>query len=146
MNQNKMTESERKTIYKDTDAALEKGYMLWRENLSMGIPEELRYFAVDSVLKTYSGKFAKELAAASQGFFWFRYLHYLSEEENADETGKRTLLGDWFFSCFSLKLIPIDSTELIDSFSNFLNRDINEEMDMEKYSLFFESLSGIMKA
>ncbi len=141
-----MAEAEKKQLYKDTDAALKKGYELWEGNLSFPVPEDLRYFAVDSITESYGGKFLRELVIAAQSFFWFRYLHDIRDKISPDEDGGRVLLGDWFFSCFSLNLVPVDSTELINRFSAFLDKDINKCPDPEKFDAFLKSLPEVIES
>mgnify|MGYP003320264127 CR=1 FL=1 len=53
-------------------------------------------------------------------------------------TSERTLLGDYFFSQFSLSLIPIDSTKLIDTFSDYIKQSVvPETFDKEKSVVLF---------
>jgi hypothetical protein len=103
----------------DVDALLQEGYRLWDETeLPPPGPAE-RYAAADVAGVAYRGPHARAFAAACQCFYLFRALHRLSEAFPASAT----LLGDWFFSQFSLHLIPLDNAPLLLAFSDFLARD-----------------------
>ena len=107
----------------EIDVLLSEGYRIW-EDFGFPVPDQeekhkIAYCAVDSC---ENGKFAKEYAAACQCFYLFRKLHCMTE----CEPEKATLLGDYFFSRFSHYLIPIDSTRLIDLFSEYLKKDVKD--------------------
>jgi hypothetical protein len=103
----------------DVDALLREGYRLWEETELPPLGPGERYAAADAAGAAYSGPHARAFAAACQCFYLFRALHRLSEAFPASAT----LLGDWFFSQFSLQLIPLDNVPLLMAFSDFLARD-----------------------
>ena len=130
-------------LHNEIDKMLSEGMALWEKYLKAPIPEEYRYFGADEVAENYDGRHIIDLAAACQCFFYFRYLH--SDMES--ESDIRTLLGDYFFSRFSLSLIPIDSTELIDEFAAFLNEDTQSEpyrLDLAKLAAFFGRVNNVL--
>jgi hypothetical protein len=110
-------------LRKDVDALLRDGYRLWDEAGLPPLGSEERYAAADVAGALYDGPHAREFAAACQCFRLFRALHRRLEER--PETV--TLLGDWFFSQFSLHLIPLDSVPLTLAFADFLARDASAD-------------------
>jgi hypothetical protein len=103
----------------DADALLREGYRLWEEAGLPPLGQEERYAAADAATALYDGPHAREFAAACRCFYLFRALHLRAE----DFPESATLLGDWFFSQFSLHLIPMDNVPLILAFSAILARD-----------------------
>ena len=157
MGRGKINNSSNIAVLEELHAAIDerliKGYEMFDKYLNISVPEELKYFAVDAISRSYDKKHLLNLASASQCFFWFRYLHsdvfhnMHSEKHKADEFIERaTLLGDYFFSQFSLYLIPIDSTPLIDEFSIFLNEESSKLMEVskDKFTAFFERVSEVL--
>ncbi|MEI3338943.1 MAG: hypothetical protein V8R80_02480 [Eubacterium sp.] len=134
-------------IAEKVDALLSEGYQMWERFGFRKLTEEERYLvagcAADACKKR---EFAEDYAAACQSFFLFRKLHEWTEE--FPETA--TLLGDYFFSRFSHYLIPIDSTRLIDLFSEYLKADTKEMFEkdgkaafcMERYLDFVRKTAG----
>jgi hypothetical protein len=98
------------------DGRLKEGYSMWEETGLPPLGADERYAAADAVGAVYGGLHSGELAAACQCFRLFRALHTRSEEFPA----VATLLGDYFFSQFSLLLIPLDNVRLTEAFSDFL--------------------------
>lgn len=82
-----------------------------------------------------SQDFAKDYADACEAFYLFRWFH-----SNADQhPAWAVLTGDYFFSRFSHALIPIDSVELIDRFSDYLKEDVKKmdpDPDIDRYLAF----------
>ena len=63
----------------------------------------------------------RELESANVNFEMFRRLHRLDDPQLS--TGLATLKGDYYFSRFSLDLIPVDSVEITDRFARILRED-----------------------
>ncbi len=119
------------------DIYLAEGYLLWTQNRLPVLSEPERYLVADVIADVYRGPHKTELAAACQCFFLYRKLHGM-----ADQFAERaTLLGDWFFSQFSRYLIPIDSVELIDAFSEYLSEDTQTQGGRADYISFVRSLA-----
>ena len=125
----------------ELDNRLKEGYDLWAEHLNVPAPEDYRYIGTEAC-RNCSGEHAENLACACQCFFWFRYLHGLK-----DSTA--LLLGDYFFSQFSLCLIPIDSTPLIDAFSEFLKKETEGALkgtafEPDRFREFFINIGTVL--
>lgn len=63
----------------------------------------------------------KELEQANEHFRMFRSFHHL--DDPSISIGEAVLRGDYYFSRFSLDLIPIDSVEITDRFAQILRED-----------------------
>ena len=63
----------------------------------------------------------KELESANQNFDLFRSFHRLDDPAYA--IGEAVLKGDYYFSRFSLDLIPVDSVKITDRFARILRED-----------------------
>ena len=118
------------------DALLAEGYRMWDSFGLIKLSEaEKHEIPQAAALACRKDVHRKEYAAACQCFFLFRRLHNQTEEVPEEAT----LLGDYFFSQFSHYLIPIDSTRLIDLFSEYLKQDTkcaadgSREFDKEGY-------------
>ena len=129
--------------YERVDELLTQGYQFWNEFGLEPLSEEDKHFTIDAILPYYSGEHAINFACACQCFYLFRRLH--NEIEGNEETA--TLLGDYFFSQFAQFVIPIDRTELINQFSEFLSGDAqegangNKIFNKEKFKTFITSIS-----
>lgn len=129
-------------IVTDVCALLEDGFSMW-ERFGLKLPDEKECQEVlrCAVCACKKERFTKEYAAACQCFFLYRKLHIMAESC----PGTATLLGDYFFSRFSSFLIPVDSTRLIDLFSEYLKQDAKEsawgvkEFDTDRYLQFVEN-------
>lgn len=64
---------------------------------------------------------SKELESANENFSLFRSFHRLDDENYS--TAEAVLKGDYYFSRFSLDLIPVDSVEITDRFSAILRAE-----------------------
>jgi hypothetical protein len=133
-------------IYKEVDALLEEGYVFWDELGFEALSERDKHQITDEVASVVKGKHLINFAAVCQCFYIFQRLHHMVEEEKENAT----LLGDYFFSRFSHHLIPIDSTKLIDRFSEFLSVQIlegvsgNNILDKEHYKNFIKNISVLI--
>lgn len=130
-------------IISKVESNLKEGYSLW-EGFSLPPLSNYEKEAIPrEAASYYSGEYSSEFATACQSFFLFRKLH----EEAGKTSEESTLLGDYFFSLFSNHLIPIDNTELIDEFAEFLSGDTlrevkgNESFSLDKYFLFIRNIS-----
>ena len=129
-----MSSATRSQLYSDVDTKLKKGYEMFITYLGKE-PNE-KYFAVDKVFENYEGEHLLNLCVAAQSLYWFLALH-ASEEL----TNEKTLLGDYFFSQFSLSLIPIDSTKLIDVFLDYIKQSVvTQSFDKEKFAKFISKV------
>ena len=115
------------------------GYQMWERFGCTPLNEmEKHVYLKQAVSACRSNRHTKDFAAACQCFFLYRKLHHMVETQ--PETA--TLLGDYYFSRFSQFLIPIDSTSLIDLFSEYLKKDAKaaaegvKEFDMDAYLAF----------
>lgn len=130
-------------IVQQVSGLLEEGQMMWNV-FACPHPEISR----DLQVVEYAAKicrqeaFRTEFAAACQCFYLFRRLHAMAEA--CPETA--TLLGDYYFSQFSVHLIPIDSPRLIDCFSEYLKWDTKQETAGEKEFDLAHYLSFITRA
>ena len=108
-------------MIRQVNERLAAGYELWK---GYGLPEltvqDLDVVPAHVATVYKDGAFALDYASACQCFYLFRKLHTMVEAYSE----QATLLGDYFFSQFSHYLIPIDSTELIAVFSEFLKEDV----------------------
>lgn len=121
------------------EESLEEGCRMW-EAFGCPHPEITKDFRVAETAAAACRQeaFRADYAAACQCFYLFRRLHRLVE----DSPQTATLLGDYFFSRFSVHLIPIDSPRLIDRFSEYLKTDTRKEaagaeaFDLTQYLAF----------
>lgn len=121
-------------LHSDVDSALKKGYEMFITYLGETAKE--KYFAVDKVFENYKGEHLLNLCVAAQSLYWFFKLH-----DEKELTSEKTLLGDYFFSQFSLSLIPIDSTKLIDTFSDFIKQSVvKENFDKQEFENFISKV------
>lgn len=133
--------------YKEVDSYLAQGYQFLEELGFEPLSEEEKYYSVNLVCSSFEGEYLVDLATACQCFYMFRKLHQMVE----DNPEGATLLGDYFFSRFSHHLIPIDSTRLIDKFSQYLAQDTqkgvegNYFFDKEKYEEFIKEIPSILQ-
>lgn len=116
-----------------------EGYQMWERFGCTPLNEMEKHKVLEQAVSACrSDCHTKNFAAACQCFFLYRKLHHMVEGQ--PETA--TLLGDYYFSQFSQFLIPIDSTRLIDLFSEYLKQDVKAaasgmmEFDMEAYLKF----------
>ncbi len=84
-----------------------------------------------------------ELSSANENFALFRRLHKL--EDNDYTVAEATLRGDYYFSRFSLDLIPVDSIEITDRFAKILREDASGEESEELPQMSFDRLSSFAK-
>lgn len=116
-------------ILSRVDELLADGYRMWEEYRLPVLTDEERHQAAECAAAAWdSTDFTLEYAAACQCFYLFRRLHTMVEEHPEQVT----LLGDYFFSRFSHFLIPIDSTRLIDLFSEYLKGDALRQSEGKK--------------
>lgn len=115
------------------------GYQMWERFGCTPLNEMEKHMVLEQAVSACrSDRHTKDFAAACQCFFLYRKLHHMVEEQ--PETA--TLLGDYYFSQFSQFLIPIDSTRLIDLFSEYLKKDAKSAaegvraFDMDAYLAF----------
>lgn len=125
---------------------LKEGYSLW-EGFSLPPLSKYEKEAIPKeAVSYYLGEYSSDFATACQSFYLFRKLH----EEVNEISEEATLLGDYFFSLFSNHLIPIDNTDLIDEFAEFLSSDAvrevkgNEKFSIDEYFLFIRNISLII--
>lgn len=123
-----------KSLHSDVDKKLNKGYEMFITYLKKEAKE--KYFAVDLVYEHYQGEHLFNLCVAAQSLYWFLCLH-----DEKELTNEKVLLGDYFFSQFSLSLIPIDSTKLIDAFSDYIKQSaVTETFDREMFAQFISKV------
>ncbi|MBQ9030262.1 MAG: polyprenyl synthetase family protein [Parasporobacterium sp.] len=79
----------------------------------------------------------KELDSANANFALFRKYHKLEDPDVSD--GEATLRGDYYFSRFSLDLIPVDSVEITDRFARILREDASRFSSEELPSMTYEN-------
>lgn len=134
-----MTQNILSPLDNELNILLSEGYQMWERFGCIPLNEmEKHVVLAQAVNSCKTDCHTKDFAAACQCFFLYRKLHHMVEEQ--PETA--TLLGDYYFSQFSQFLIPIDSTRLIDLFSEYLKKDAkmsvngNKEFDMEAYLAF----------
>lgn len=84
-----------------------------------------------------------ELQSANENFELFRKLHAL--DDTAYSTAEATLRGDYYFSRFSLDLIPVDSIEITDQFAKILREDASGEVSEELPKMSFDRPSSFAK-
>lgn len=134
-------------LRKKLDEMLSDGYRLMEETGLEPFAEEERYLALKACLPLDDEQKYLNLAAAGQCVYCFSVLHNRIEE---NETAA-TLLGDYFFSRFSHYLIPLDSRELIEAFSSYLQMDTKDCVDgkrifdKERYAAFLRRVSTEVK-
>ncbi len=119
-------------LHSDVDTRLKKGYEMFITY--EGADADKKYIAVDKVFENYNGEHLLNLCVATQSLYWFLSLH-----DKKDLTNEKILLGDYFFSQFSLSLIPIDSTKLIDVFSDYIKQSVAKETFNQEEFLSFIS-------
>ena len=134
MNQNNLS-----PLMFELNNLLFNGYQMWDRFGCYPLNEMEKHIVLQqAVTSCRTDCHTKEYAAACQCFFLYRKLHYMVEEQPE----AATLLGDYYFSKFSQFLIPIDSTRLIDLFSEYLKKDAKEaaagskEFDLNRYLAF----------
>ena len=84
-----------------------------------------------------------ELESANENFGLFRKLHKL--EDPAYSVAEAVLRGDYYFSRFSLDLIPVDSIEITDKFAKILREDASGEKSEELPKMSFDAPSSFRK-
>lgn len=134
-----MRENNLSPIVLELDMLLCEGYKMW-DCFGCNPLNEMEKHSViaQAVRACKTDCHTKDYAAACQCFFLFRKLHY-GVEARPETT---TLLGDYYFSQFSQFLIPIDSPQLIDLFSEYLKKDTKQaadgatSFDMDAYLTF----------
>lgn len=84
-----------------------------------------------------------ELESANENFGLFRKLHTL--EDPAYSVAEAVLKGDYYFSRFSLDLIPVDSIEITDRFARILREDASGAESEELPAMSFDKPSGFIK-
>ena len=133
-------------IINQVEVNLFEGYSLWEGFSLPPLCENERNLIPKEAISCYSGEYSSDFATACQSFYLFRKLHE-KDKENSQES---TLLGDYFFSVFSKHLIPIDNTELIEGFADFLAVDTvrevkgKEEFSFDKYFEFIRCISLVI--
>ncbi|WP_178138524.1 hypothetical protein [Parasporobacterium paucivorans] len=134
----------KRNLQEKLEALLSDGYGMMAEMGMEPFGEEERSLTAE-IFCTYPDiEKGLNLAAAGQCFYCFCSLHNRIEE---NETAA-TLLGDYFFSRFSHFLIPLDSRQLIEEFSLYLQEeskdgvDGNRIFDTEKYRIFLNHISS----
>lgn len=135
-----MNDKSRAQLHNIIDKSLEQGHVIHKTYNKKELPENKKYAAADIVGENYTGRHLADLACAAQCLYWFFFLH--SKEEISNE---ETLLGDYFFSRFSLHLIPIDSILLIDEFSGYIKRTAaSEKFEEKQYLKFLENVHEVL--
>lgn len=133
----------RNKIHKITDDYLKEEYGFLRELGLEFLHDFEKYQIPEYVQQVYVGPCLGHFAAACQCYYLFRRLHEKAELEPV----RATLLGDYFFSRFSHHLIPVDSTLLIQRFSEFLTHQTEcaaegrNKFDLEGYKTFIKNVS-----
>ncbi|MBR3244339.1 MAG: polyprenyl synthetase family protein [Parasporobacterium sp.] len=84
-----------------------------------------------------------ELESANENFGLFRKLHTLKDPSYS--VAEAVLRGDYYFSRFSLDLIPVDSIEITDQFAKILREDASGEESEELPRMSFDTPSGFSK-
>lgn len=134
-----MRENNLSPIVLELDMLLCEGYKMWDCFGCNPLNEMEKHSVIEQAVRACKTDcHTKDYAAACQCFFLFRKLHYGvgARPETA------TLLGDYYFSQFSQFLIPIDSPQLIDLFSEYLKKDTKQaadgatSFDMDAYLTF----------
>ena len=123
------------------DKLLSDGYRLWNECGIRFPPVSECHVAADELAAVYDGPNAGELAAACQCFYFFRKLHGMVH----DNPAWSTLMGDYFFSQFSKKLISLDNVPLTDAFSAYLKADIRAPGGVTEYISFIRGLPTLLR-
>lgn len=86
------------------------------------------------------GAHRADFSAACRAFYLYRWLHRHGEGAQA------VLLGDYYFSLFSRRLIPLDSVALTEAFSDYLAASTQEPLTLADYLTFIEGLKGVTDA
>lgn len=84
-----------------------------------------------------------ELESANENFELFRRFHKLDDDTYT--VAEATLKGDYYFSRFSLDLIPVDSIEITDRFAKILREDASGEVSEELPKMSFDKPSNFIK-
>ena len=84
-----------------------------------------------------------ELESANENFELFRRFHRLDDDTYS--VAEATLKGEYYFSRFSLDLIPVDSIEITDRFAKILREDASGAESEELPRMSFDKLSNFAK-
>ena len=84
-----------------------------------------------------------ELESANENFELFRRFHKL--DNSTYTVAEATLKGDYYFSLFSLDLIPVDSIEITDRFAKILREDASGYESEELPQMSFDRPSNFLK-
>lgn len=86
---------------------------------------------------------SKELESANENFALFRSFHRLDDDNYS--TAEAVLKGDYYFSRFSLDLIPVDSIEITDAFAKILREDASGQASEEVEKMSFDAPESFKK-
>jgi len=85
----------------------------------------------------------KELESAKENYRLFRNFHRLDDPEYT--VGEAVLKGDYYFSRFSLDLIPVDSVEITDQYARMLREDASGEISPELPPMTYDDPGNFAK-
>ncbi len=132
-----------RTMVQEVNNLLSEGYEMWEGYGFVRLTEEEKIRVIETAADSCRiDRLKKDYGAACQSFFLFRRLHEMTEAEPE----RATLLGDYFFSRFSHHLIPIDSTRLIDLFSEYLKEDTKRWFEKGEKLVLSEYLDFVKRA